>query len=749
MTNPEQNNEDLFQFADAQEAPVESDGGSCVMPWRILIIDDDEDVHQATSFALKGLVLFERPLHFLHAYSAAQAREILVKETDLALVFLDVVMETPEAGLQLIGFLREQAKLSTTRIILRTGQPGYAPEQETILRYDINDYKTKSELTHHKLLTSVTASLRAYDQLRVIETSRRGLELIVNCSGGFLNQHNLRNFAAGVITQMAALLRTHPEGVVCAHHNGHDAPYTIVAAAGRYLPCISKNVSELGDRRISDLLRAALQNGESHFGKSESVLYFGDRTDWSMATYVATRTPLLSVDQRLLSVFSVNLSSALRNFGLLEKLQKDAYVDALLALPNRTSLIETLTQILQTPASDRVLALVDIDDFAEVNDLMGHNYGDELLKAVAQCLIQEFGADALVARVSSDTFALLGSGANIHHQRIKRALDGRALVAGQPHLVSVTVGVAQPGSDVLTGIDWLKDAGMALKYAKRSHRGHFATYSQDMALASRQRALMLEGLHKAFGDGQLFMVYQPQVSLNTGQLIGLEALIRWRTAAGIFIPPDQFIPVAEQSGLIVAMGDWILKTACKDMQQIKSQGHKNFHMAVNVSGVQFQAEGFLDRVTQTLEMHQLQAQDLELEITESVAMLGREVVNQVLTQLRALGVAVAIDDFGTGYSSLSYLEQLPVDRIKIDRSFVMKLAGPGGPRIAEMITELGHKLDMKVLAEGIEDAAAWRALRTMGCDEGQGYFMSKPLPMLELLPWLDQWQTQFSAMDMT
>ncbi len=748
MTTSSSSNEDFFQFADALDAPVADDDAIPPSPWRILIIDDDEDVHQATLFALKGLILFERPLLFLHAYSAAQAKEMLLHETDLALVFLDVVMETPDAGLQLVGFLRHQAKLNATRIILRTGQPGYAPEHETLLRYDINDYKTKSELTHHKLLTSVTASLRAYDQLQIIEAGRRGLELIVNCSGGFLNQNDLRDFAAGVITQMAALLRTGTEGVVCAHHNDDDAPYTIVAAAGRFLPCISRTLAELDDPKISKLLGTALLDRASHFSKYETVLYFGDQKGWAMATYVATRTPLQSVDQRLLSVFSVNLSSALRNFGLVEKLHNDAYVDALLLLPNRTSLIESLSKMLLSAPSDDVLALVDIDDFAEVNDLMGHAYGDQLLKAVGKCLADEFGGDVRVARVSSDSFGLLGSSQCISYERIKHSLDRRALVAGQPHLVSVTVGMAPRSPEVHNGIDWLKDAGIALKYAKRSHRGRFAVYSQDMAQVARQRALMLEGLHKAFGDGHLFMVYQPQVNLRTGQLIGLEALIRWRTSTDVYIPPDQFIPVAEQSGLIVAMGDWILQTACRDMQLLKDQGLAHCHMAVNVSVVQFQAEGFLNRVVHALQTHHLQPRDLELEITESVAMLGREVVDQVLTQLRDLGVAVAIDDFGTGYSSLSYLEQLPVDRIKIDRSFVLKLAGPGGPRIAEMITELGHKLELKVLAEGIEDGTTWLALRGMGCDEGQGYFMSKPLALSDLMVWLVQWPAQFSAMDL-
>lgn len=744
VTNPA--NEELFEFAVAGQDLPNDEGASTVTPWRVLIIDDDEDVHHSTLFALNGLVLFGRPLQFLHAYSAAEAQQKLLGEPELALVLLDVVMETHDAGLLLVDFLRNQAKLYATRVVLRTGQPGHAPEHDTIIQYDINDYKTKSELTQHKLVTTVIAALRAYDQLCVIETGRNGLELIVSCSGGFLNEEDLHLFSGNVITQMAALLRTGAEGLVCAHQNDGLSNFTVMAGAGRFASALNRSLAELDDVRISGLLRTALASGQCHFEGHEAVLYFGQKDGWAMAAYISKKTPLQPMEQRLLSVFGVNLSSALHNYGLMTRLRNDAYVDALLQLPNRTSFVEKLTHTLHTSDASFLLALIDIDDFAEVNDLMGHAYGDKLLQAFARCLMDEFGSDVFLARVSSDSFGLLGSDQCISHQRIKQALEHRVVVAGQPHLVSVTVGFAPKNTGTKTGLDWLKDAGIALKYAKRHHRGRFSTFSDDMASVSRHRTQLLEGLHKAFTDARLFMVYQPQVNLTTGQLIGFESLIRWRTADGRFIPPDQFIPVAEHSGLIVALGDWILQTACRDMRRLKAQGLRGCHMAVNVSVVQFQSDGFLDRVVRTLQEHQLEPRELELEITESVAMLGRDVVEQVLSQLRSLGVAVAIDDFGTGYSSLSYLEQLPVDRIKIDQTFVTKLQAPGGPRIAEMITQLGHKLDLQVLAEGIEDAGAWRALHAMGCDEGQGYFMSRPLDFEALVVWLDQWPTQLETL---
>jgi len=727
---------DLMEFVDDEpETPgIASPQGAAF--WRILIIDDDLDVHQATLFSLESLQLFGRRLQFLHAYSAQQARQLLLTESDLALILLDVVMETPEAGLELVDYIRNTAHLKNARIVLRTGQPGYAPEQETILRYDINDYKTKSELTHHKLATSVTAAIRSYQQLCVMDANRQGLELIVQASGCLLETQGLHMFAGGVITQLAAILGTSPDGLVCAQGDWSNQQCTVVAAAGQFAYLIDQPLQTVPNDHVRQSLFTALQSGQSHHGTYETVLYFGEKEGLSMAAYVGSAVRPREIDSSLLSVFALNMSVCLRNLVLMHRLQTDAYVDPLLRLPNRTRFIETISQRLSGTTQSDTVALVDVDDFSAVNDLMGHAYGDELLRAFAGQLSHSLGSDVYLARVASNTFGLLGPRDVLTPQRLAATAHHAVMVFEQPHVVSVTSAIAVLDDSSYSGADWLKNASIALKHAKRHQRGGYECYSADMASQSRSRAQLLANLHQAFGDDRLFIAYQPQVDLHTGALIGMEALLRWRTEDGKMIAPDQFIPIAEQSGLIVSLGDWVLQTACRDMRLIRDQGLASCHMAVNVSVVQLRSPGFVPRVLEVLEQSGLRPQELELEITESIAMLGADAAASMLRQLRAAGIAVSIDDFGTGYSSLSYLEKMPLDRIKIDRAFVIQLGQEGSPRIAEMITQLGHKLDLRVLAEGIEDAAAWAALRDMGCHEGQGYFISRPLDFAALCSWL-------------
>ena len=730
--------DELIQF---QDEPGQVPGASSVANgdervWRILIIDDDPDVHQATLFALEGVTLFGRSLVFLHAHSAQEAKRTLLEQPDLALVLLDVVMETPSAGLELVGFIRNSAGLMSTRIILRTGQPGYAPEHDTILRYDINDYKTKSELTHHKLLTAVTAAVRSYDQLCTIEASRRGLELIVQASGSLMQAQGLSTFAAGVITQLAALLGTKPEGLVCAQGERGQGQYTVLAAAGQFSGLISQPLGQLSDHRVGALLQQSLQQRRSLHADHESVLYFGASNGMDMAAYVGTDMPLKALDSRLLDVFCANLNACLRNQTLIQRLQTEAYVDPLLRLPNRVRFIEELSARLQAPGDCQTLVLLDVDDFASVNDLMGHVYGDHLLQALATRLADHLGSEVILARVAGDSFGLLGPTRSLSPERIQAAVAEPLVISKKPHRVSVTCGMAELDESVLHGADWLKNVSIALKQAKRQSRGTHLFYTSDMASLARNRAQTLTALHSAFDQDHLFLVYQPQVDLATGELVGLEALMRWRTEDGQLVPPDQFIPVAEQSGLIVSMGDWVLQTACVAMRQLVNAGCGPKRMAVNVSVVQFQSPGFLERVQRALTLAGLSGEQLELEITESVAMLGSGVVESLLQRLRSARISVAIDDFGTGYSSLSYLEKLPLDRIKIDKAFVRHLGQPDGPRIAEMITQLGHKLGLRVLAEGVEDMVAWQALQAMGCHEGQGYHIARPMELHTLMEWL-------------
>lgn len=729
---------DLIEFVDEEIHVPGAHASRQQCFWRVLIIDDDPDVHQATLFSLDRVELFGRRLFFLHAHSAEEARKLLLAETELALILLDVVMETPAAGLDLVGFIRNTAMLKSARIVLRTGQPGYAPEHDTILRYDINDYKTKSELTHHKLLTTVATAIRSYQQICTIEANRKGLELIVSASASLIETQGVQTFAAGVMTQLAALLGTQPEALICAQGECGSAEYTVLAAAGQFASLINRPLEDISNAPVRDLLLQVLGSALSHYGTNETVLYFGQKDGYDMAAYIGAAIAAQDIDFQLLKVFSVNMSVCLRNLALLHRLRTDAYVDSLLHLPNRARFIEEIANCVQADQRRYALAVVDIDDFASVNDLMGHAYGDELLRAYACQLSKQLGSELVLARVGSNTFGLLGTSDTLLPERIAATVRDAVEVFGQPHRLSVTSGIALLDASDCSGADWLKNAGIALKNAKRHCRGGHVFYSASMAALSRSRALLLANLHTAFGQSHLFLAYQPQVDLQSGALIGMEALLRWRKEDGSMVPPDQFIPIAEQSGLIVSLGDWVLQTACRDMRSLRDQGLATCRMAVNVSAVQFQSPGYFERVLAALDQSALRADELELEITESVAMLGSDAVAIMLGRLRESGIAVAIDDFGTGYSSLSCLEKLPLDRIKIDRAFVIQMSHQGGPRIAEMITQLGHKLGLRVLAEGIEDALAWQALRDMGCHEGQGFFISRPLDYAALCTWLAQ-----------
>jgi len=435
--------------------------------------------------------------------------------------------------------------------------------------------------------------------------------------------------------------------------------------------------------------------------------------------------------QRLLTM----AAAAIRAHDQLRQ-RESAHYDALVQLPNRACFVDQVDDCVRRGTGDHLLALIDIDDFSAANEVMGHRFGDRLLEAVARCLADELPVQVLLARVGSDTFGVLGPVAQVDLRGLLNCVAQPLAIDGVPYKVSLTCGYVLLPGNVQAGADLVKDATIALKRAKRDHRGEHVQYHDHMGTEARARAMLLSDLRAAIDDELLFLAYQPQIDLQSGAVIGLEALLRWRTREGRFVPPDQFIPVAEASGLIVPLGRWVLFTACKTMRRLLDAGHAPLRIAVNVSMVQLRDPGFFAVVSEALAQAGLHGRHLELEITESVAVLPTAQLESTLTALRATGVSIAIDDFGTGYSSLSCLERLPLDRIKIDRSFVSQLGDAHGARIAEMVTQLGGKLGLEVLAEGIEDAATWQALLAIGCHQGQGYHVARPMDEAAVFDWL-------------
>ena len=740
MSKPVKSHEEDLVFLDEIELPTAHTPNPASEVWRIMIIDDDADVHSATTFALSNLEMQRRPLEFLHAYSAEQARELLKVEQDIAVILLDVVMEQEDAGLQLVRYIRDDLGMIEARIILRTGQPGYAPEIDAIRDYDINDYKTKSELTRIKLYTTVTSAIRSYEQIRAINANRRGLDLIVRASTELMALHGLESFAAGVITQIAGLLSLHPEGLLCVREYVKDdgSDLIVIAAAGDYRELINKPVTVMHDDRINHALERALTEQRNIYESDFTALYFPGNGERDFAAFLNTGAPLKEIDRQLLEVFCSNISVGLDNVELVSRLHNHAFYDQLTKLPNRTRLVELIDDVLAGPVrNDTTLALIDIDHFAEINDALGHHFGDQLLLAVAARLQLGLGGRVHVARVGGDIFAVLGNNDMVNPQSILSLFDQAFKVDLQSVQLSATIGLVRLIDYDGKGADALKDGDIALKRAKLQQRtGHFY-FSSRMGVDIRERVRMMYALRTAFEKRELFVAYQPQVDLKTRRPRGAEALLRWKTEDGTFIPPDRFIPIAEYSGIIIELGAWVMREACMELVRLHSLGFTDLAIAINVSQAQFRHPQFLETLCKTLEETQASPSSIELEITESMAMEEPETLMRMLDQIKQTGVTIAIDDFGTGFSSLSFLQQLHVDKLKIDRTFVTEITNSSrGSSIAEMVVQLGRNLDLAVIAEGVEDETQASILEKLGCPLAQGYLFAKPMTPDQLMEWL-------------
>jgi len=420
-----------------------------------------------------------------------------------------------------------------------------------------------------------------------------------------------------------------------------------------------------------------------------------------------------------------------------ERVQYLAYYDALTGLPNRTLLRDRLSKALASARrrKDKVaLLFLDLDRFKIANDSLGHSVGDLLLKEVAARLKRWAREQDTVARLGGDEFLIVLTdvkdipGAAIAAERLMDAMTTEFVVQGHRLMVSCSLGISifpEHGAD---GETLIKNADAAMYSAKDYGRNNFQFFTGEMNSEVVERLTLENSLRLALEKKELFLVYQPQMDIATGRITGLEALLRWQNPELGLVPPDKFIRIAENSGLIVPIGEWVLRTACSQARKWQDEGLLAVPVAVNVSAVQFRQEGFRKLIDRVLRETGLAPQYLELELTESLLLSNADVTLSVLRGLKAMGLKLAIDDFGTGYSSFGYLKHFPVSKLKIDRSFVRDVAvNPDDAAITTAIISMAKSLSLKVIAEGVEDEAQMSFLRAHQCDEIQGYYFSKPL----------------------
>jgi diguanylate cyclase (GGDEF)-like protein len=426
-----------------------------------------------------------------------------------------------------------------------------------------------------------------------------------------------------------------------------------------------------------------------------------------------------------------------------DQIHKLAYYDTLTGLPNRTLFLQNLNEQARKATADKngarlAIIAMDLDHFKDINDSMGHSIGDALLRAIGKRLRASLPESAVVARSGEDEFAITmplsldAITARDIAERVAGVIRSEPFrIFNENFQIRTSIGVATYPDDGSDPDHVLKNADIALNRAKEDGRDTIKEYSEDFDRAVQQRFQMLRDLRDAMEQKQLTLYYQPQLDLNSGKIIGAEALLRWwkpdnSKEGGYFIPPADFVPIAEQSGLIVPIGEMVLLTACQEAAAWAKAGHK-LRIAVNVSGAQFYQSDIVTYVQKILHETGLEPHYLELEVTESVFMEDINHAIATLQNLHGLGVELAIDDFGTGYSSLSYLRQFPIDRLKIDQSFIRNaLNNPDDAAIARTIVRLGHSLNLKVIAEGVETREHEEFLMEEGCDEVQGYRYSRP-----------------------
>lgn len=743
----------LLTVVDDDDAPATDqrvDGGS--PRWKIMIVDDEQVVHDATRLALSQIELEGRPVELLSAFSAEEGFRVASENPDIALALVDVVMETTDAGLVLVKRIREELGNNFIQLVVRTGQPGYAPEETVVTRFAINAYITKSDLTRARLLTVLATSIRSYMHLRELEESREGLAAVVDASARLMQERSVADFASGVLNGLSELAMgwnsgedlvtsglfavsadpmSHGRLIPGAHRSAEPEDCRIVAARGPCYVSLGCDLSKVvGCEDLPELGRRALAERSHIFDSDAAALYLSTPAGWQGVLAVNSGRWLAEMEPAQLDALCLNVELGLENSHVFSRLERIAYYDATTDLLSPRGLERELEHFAGRHGDSTTVYVVGLDRFSDVVGSFGSAFGSEVIVAVRDHLQASFGTqELLIGRLHADVVAMIVGDPDLA-QAVLDGFDRPLRIGDRSVHVAATVGVASVADGLAaaagaTGGTALLDGGETALYAARD-RGDagFCRFDPVRIDEARERLDLVNDLRRALNrDDELFMRYQPKVRIEDGQIVGFEALVRWQCDDQM-VRPDRFLAAAGLAGLHAELDLHIAGLVADMVCEAPDLG---VPIAVNVTPASLQVPDFADRFCAVFERCPGWHERIEIEVTEEAVVLpGCSELN--LARFVDSGVRLALDDFGTGYSSISYLLRLPIDTIKVDGMFVVDIVESlEARRLMGWVLELAGRFDKEVVIECVESSEQIEVVSALGAKVVQGYFYSRPV----------------------
>lgn len=709
-------------------------------PWKILVVDDDPDVHDVTRIAVDGCDFEDRPFELLHALSAEEARACLSEHDDIAVALIDVVMENDTAGLGLVSWIRSELGNSFTRLILRTGQPGYAPQTDVIMKFDVDGYAEKAELSRTKLITAIVTALRGYKLVLSLETNRQRLKQLNTQLSAIVEKNALSEFAALVLENFSDLAGEPVDGLLCGLESLSQpgsagvSNVRVLAASGAFEDKLDLPLDVIGEDLVRKCVSECIVNKTEYSTSHGVALPLITRNGLSGALFIGL--PLTTLNEKIgseiIRLFVSNVALGYEKTGLLEHIRNLAYVDRTTGQSTFSGFLEAFQS--QAAAEHPLLVIhCDIQRFRFIVDGIGDEKAAAVLKQTGHRLSQTFPDALAIARKEKDEFLiLLRRGLEVRIQDIVARLEEsfQEPIAIDENQISLKLrcGIATADEGEHSAEEIVRHASIALNDVRQKGLTNHAVFHPLMQEAALERLRLASLLTGKGAQAEFSLNYQPIMQASDESIAAFEALMRFRTASGATLNTMRMIEAAETSGLIVEIGAWMFRSAFSEFSSLKGVSER-VRLNVNLSPRQVQAGRIYKDIEDAAASAGLGLDRLVFEVTEGLFVNNDQVTLSVLTWLRNKGAKVVIDDFGTGYSSFSYLRKLPLDGIKIDRSFIMNMEqDPDALAVVRSIIAVAKALDLSITAEGVETAEQRKIMQELECDFLQGYLFSKPLP---------------------